>query len=231
MLALLASALAFSAAPIRSARHEVARSRTVSCSGVDRRAAIWSLAAVGASFASEGSLAAGEYPKVKVTTTAGDMEFELWDDVAPKHTASFLKLAQSGFYDGGAFHRIIPGFVIQGGDPNAKVGYGPSGTLEDANAGQVKKWGTGGPGYTVPAEFNERPHEFGVLSMARSADPNSAGSQFFVCLGTLPFLDRKYTTFGKLLSGDETLRKLASAKTVKGDIPFTRQGIEKVQVL
>ncbi|KAL3905586.1 MAG: hypothetical protein SGPRY_010861 [Prymnesium sp.] len=159
------------------------------------------------------------------------MEFELWDDVAPKHVASFLKLSQSGFYDGGAFHRIIPGFVIQGGDPNAKVGYGPEGTLEGANQGQVRRWGTGGPGYNIPAEFNERPHEFGVLSMARSSDPNSAGSQFFVCLGTLPSLDRKYTTFGKLLSGESTLRKIAGARTVKGDIPFTRQGIEKAQVL
>ena len=159
------------------------------------------------------------------------MEFELWDDVAPKHVASFLKLTQSGFYDGGAFHRIIPGFVIQGGDPNAKVGYGPAGTLDNADGGAVRKWGTGGPGYTIPAEFNDRIHEFGVLSMARSADPNSAGSQFFVCLGNLPSLDRKYTTFGKMLKGDDTLRKIAAAKTVKGDIPFTRQGIEKVTAL
>lgn len=108
------------------------------------------------------------------------MEFELWDDVAPKHVASFLKLTSNGFYDGGAFHRIIPGFVIQGGDPNAKKGYGPNDTLEGADAGAVRKWGTGGPGYNIPQEFNERIHEFGVLSMARSADPNSAGSQFFV---------------------------------------------------
>lgn len=112
-----------------------------------------------------------------------------------------------------------------------QVGYGPDGTLEGANQGQVRRWGTGGPGYNIPAEFNERPHEFGVLSMARSSDPNSAGSQFFVCLGTLPSLDRKYTTFGKLLSGESTLRKIAGARTVKGDIPFTRQGIEKAQVL
>jgi cyclophilin family peptidyl-prolyl cis-trans isomerase len=81
----------------------------------------------------------------------------------------------------------------QGGDPNSKVGYGPDGTLEGSDKNLVRRWGTGGPGYNVPAEFNSRPHLKGVLSMARSADPNSAGSQFFVCLGTLPSLDNKYT--------------------------------------
>ena len=95
----------------------------------------------------------------------------------------------------------------------------------------MRKWGTGGPGYNVPAEFNERIHEFGVLSMARSNDPDSAGSQFFVCLGNLPSLDRKYTTFGKLTKGDDVLRKIAAAKTVTGDIPFERQGIERVDPL
>eukprot|EP00316_Scyphosphaera_apsteinii_P022642 CAMPEP_0119336894 /NCGR_PEP_ID=MMETSP1333-20130426/92897_1 /TAXON_ID=418940 /ORGANISM="Scyphosphaera apsteinii, Strain RCC1455" /LENGTH=166 /DNA_ID=CAMNT_0007347813 /DNA_START=300 /DNA_END=800 /DNA_ORIENTATION=+ len=166
-----------------------------------------------------------------MTTTAGEMQFELWDDVAPKHVASFVKLANEGFFDGGAFHRIIPGFVIQGGDPNAKVGYGPSGTLENADKGAVRKWGRGGPGYTVPAEFNDRPHDFGVLSMARSADPNSAGSQFFVCLGRLPSLDKQYTVFGKLIQGEDVLRKLGAAKTVTGDIPFTRQGINRMEAL
>jgi len=163
-----------------------------------------------------------------MVTTAGVMEFELWNDVAPKHVDSFLKLTREGFYDGGAFHRIIPGFVIQGGDPNAKVGYGPGGTLDGSDKSKVRRWGTGGPGYTIPAEFNSRKHEFGVLSMARSSDPNSAGSQFFVCLGNLASLDNKYTTFGKMTKGDDVLRKLASAKTVTGDIPFVRQGIETV---
>ena len=159
------------------------------------------------------------------------MEFELWDDVAPKHVASFLKLTKEGFYDGGAFHRIIPGFVIQGGDPNAKVGYGPDGTLDGADKSKVRRWGTGGPGYTIPAEFNARKHEFGVLSMARSADPNSAGSQFFVCLGNLPSLDNKYTVFGKLTKGEDVLKRIAAAQTVTGDIPFKRQGIERVDAL
>ena len=115
-----------------------------------------------------------DYPKISMMTTEGEMQFELYTDVAPKHVESFLKLTKQGFFDGGAFHRIIPGFVIQGGDPNAKVGYGPKGTLEGADKKAISKWGRGGPGYTVPAEFNERQHEFGVLSTARAADPNSA---------------------------------------------------------
>lgn len=177
------------------------------------------------------SASAEGYPRVSIKTTEGEMQFELWDDVAPKHVKSFLSLTKQGFYDGGAFHRIIPGFVIQGGDPNAKVGYGPDGTLDGADKNAVRKWGTGGPGYNVPAEFNSRPHELGVLSMARAADPNSAGSQFFVCLGFLPSLDGKYTTFGKLISGESVLLRIAAAKTVKGDIPFKRQGIERVDAL
>lgn len=165
-----------------------------------------------------------------ISTTAGDMVFEFWPEVAPNTVANFKKLAKSGYFDGQAFHRIIKGFVIQGGDPNTKVGYGPEGTLDGAAASQVRKWGTGGPGYNINAEFNPRKHEFGVLSMARSASPNSAGSQFFVCLGPLTSLDNKYTTFGKMIKGDDVLKKLGSAKTVKGDYPYDRQGIEKVVI-
>jgi peptidyl-prolyl cis-trans isomerase B (cyclophilin B) len=198
---------------------------------------------------------------VKMETTEGVMEFELvslaspipfcafrlvsrlnadgalptrsdqWNDVAPKHVESFLKLTKQGFYDGGAFHRIIPGFVIQGGDPNAKVGYGPDGLLSSGDKSLQRKWGTGGPGYTVPAEFNARKHEFGVLSMARAADPNSAGSQFFVCLGALQSLDNKYTVFGKLTKGEEVLKRIAAAKTAAGDKPERRQGIERVDAI
>ena len=118
--------------------------------------------------------ASAAYPGLSIKTTEGEMQFELWDDVAPKHVESFLKLAKQGFFDGGAFHRIIPGFVIQGGDPNVKVGYGPGGTLDGADKGAMKKWGTGGPGYNVKAEFNERLHEKGVLSMARTSAPISS---------------------------------------------------------
>jgi len=235
------AALGYTLAPAGGlARHRpvvMSADADISRSGLSRRQAVQTAALVGVAQPAMSSATdykrddGAPYPQMKITTTAGVMEFELWDDVAPKHVASFLKLTKTGFFDGGAFHRIIPGFVIQGGDPNVKVGYGPGGTLDGADKGAVRKWGTGGPGYNVPAEFNPRKHEFGVLSMARAADPNSAGSQFFVCLGDLPSLDNKYTTFGKLLKGDDVLRKIAAAKTVQGDIPFERQGIERVDAL
>ena len=132
------------------------------------------------------------YPTATVETDLGTFTVELWNDVAPNHAENFLKLTRKGFYDGIAFHRIIPGFVIQGGCPKGD--------------------GTGGPGWTVKAEFNERKHEPGVLSMARSADPNSAGSQFFVCLTreNCQHLDRQYTAFGKVTSGMDVVKKIAS---------------------
>ena len=133
------------------------------------------------------------YPRVELKTDQGDFTVELWNDVAPGHAENFLKLVDSGFYDGLTFHRILPEFVIQGGCPKGN--------------------GTGGPGWRVKAEFNEREHEKGVLSMARSADPDSAGSQFFVCLSRerCQHLDRQYTAFGKVVSGIEVIDKIASA--------------------
>jgi len=199
-------------------------------SSVSRRA-LGEAAAAAAVVLTPLAASAEGYPQLSMKTTEGEMQFELWDDVAPKHVASFLKLTKEGFFDGCSFHRIIPGFVIQGGDPNTKIGYGPDGTLDGqtkADKLQMRKWGTGGPGYNVDAEFNDRLHEFGVLSMARSTDPNSAGSQFFVCLGRLPSLDKQYTTFGKLTKGEDVLKRIAAAKTVPGDYPFKRQGIERV---
>jgi cyclophilin family peptidyl-prolyl cis-trans isomerase len=196
-----------------------------------RREAMQGIAAATAAATVVAPLAANAagYPKLKMTTTEGEMEFELWNDVAPKHVESFLKLSKQGFYDAGAFHRIIPGFVIQGGDPNAKKGYGPDGLLSSGDKAAQKKWGLGGPGYSIPAEFNSRPHEFGVLSMARSQNPNSAGSQFFVCLGRLTNLDNQYTVFGKITKGQEVLKKIGEAKTAPGDKPLVRQGIEKME--
>lgn len=131
-----------------------------------------------------------------VKTTAGEMVLEFWPDVAPKHVENFKKLARQGFYDGTAFHRIIKGFMIQGGDPLTK------------DPAKEEMYGTGDPGYKIPAEFNDRKHVRGVLSMARSRDPNSAGSQFFIMLGTTPTLDNQYTAFGKLIKGDDVLAKI-----------------------
>lgn len=129
-------------------------------------------------------------------TSAGSMTLEFFPDKAPGHVENFVKLAEKGFYDGTVFHRTIPGFMIQGGCP-------------DGN-------GMGGPGYKIKAEFNDTAHVRGILSMARSSDPNSAGSQFFICHGEARFLDRQYTAFGKLVAGDDTLDKIAKAPTVRG---------------
>jgi peptidyl-prolyl cis-trans isomerase B (cyclophilin B) len=137
-----------------------------------------------------------------LTTTEGDMVLEFWPDVAPKTVENFKALARKGFYDGTAFHRIIKGFMIQGGDPKTK---------DPTKEGE---YGTGGPGYTIPAEFNNHSHQFGVISMARSNDPNSAGSQFFLCNGDASQLDHQYTAFGKLIKGDDILRKISDTPVV-----------------
>lgn len=135
-----------------------------------------------------------------ISTTKGDLTLEFWPDVAPGHVENFKKLAKQGFYDGTAFHRIIKGFMIQGGCPNTKPG----------GKGMP---GTGGPGYQIKAEFNTKAHTRGVLSMARSSNPDSAGSQFFICHGDAKFLDRQYTAFGQLVKGDEVLESIATVPT------------------
>lgn len=121
----------------------------------------------------------------RITTEKGDIVFKFYPDVAPLHCAAFIKLARGGFYDGTNFHRVEKGFVIQGGDP-------------DGN-------GTGGPGYTLDAEFNEKPHLKGTVAMARSSSPNSAGSQFYICLDDAPFLNRQYTVFGHVTEGQSVV--------------------------
>jgi len=133
-----------------------------------------------------------------INTTDGEMVIAFWSDAAPNTVANFKKLAGQGFYDGTCFHRIIKGFMVQGGDPLTK-----DPAAED-------RWGTGGPGYAIKAEFNNHSHQFGVISMARSSDPNSAGSQFFLCDGDASFLDHQYTAFGHLVKGDDVLRKIAA---------------------
>lgn len=154
-----------------------------------------------------------------IKTTEGEMVAEFWPDVAPKTVENFKKLAKSGFYDGTAFHRIIKGFMIQGGDPLTK------------DESKQSRWGTGDPGYKIDAEFNKKSHERGVLSMARSADPNSAGSQFFICHGAPRQLDGQYTAFGKLIKGDDVLEKIATTKTLPGDRPEKRMNVESIKIV
>ncbi|MGH7994546.1 MAG: peptidylprolyl isomerase [Limisphaerales bacterium] len=133
-----------------------------------------------------------------ITTTEGELVIEFWPEVAPNTVANFKKLVSQGFYDGTCFHRIIKGFMIQGGDPLTR------------DASRESHWGTGGPGHTIKAEFNDRSHQRGVISMARSSHPDSAGSQFFICDGDASFLDRQYTAFGRLIAGDDVLAKIAN---------------------
>ncbi|MDB6038351.1 MAG: peptidyl-prolyl cis-trans isomerase [Verrucomicrobiales bacterium] len=157
-----------------------------------------------------------------ISTTEGDLVVSFWPDVAPKTVENFKKLAREGFYDGTAFHRIVKGFMIQGGDPLSKT--------------DNPRVGTGGPGYKVKAEFNEKPHVRGVLSMARSQDPDSAGSQFFICLADARFLDRQYTGFGQLTKGDDVLRKIGDTPTTRGSggensSPTKRVGVTSVKIV
>ena len=144
-----------------------------------------------------------------IETKFGNIELRFFPDVAPNHVNSFIELAKKGFYDGTTFHRVIPGFMIQGGDPNSK----------DADR---SRHGMGGPGYTIKAEFNQKPHKRGTLSMARAADPDSAGSQFFICVADAPFLDRQYTVFGEVVSGMEVADKIVNQPKDKRDNPLER---------
>ena len=141
-----------------------------------------------------------------IETKFGNIELKFFPDVAPNHVNNFIELSKKGFYDGTFFHRVIPNFMIQGGDPNTK------------NADRSKH-GTGGPGHTVKAEFNNKLHKRGTLSMARSAHPDSAGSQFFICVADAPFLNQKYTAFGEVISGMEVADKIVSQPRDKSDNP------------
>ena len=154
-----------------------------------------------------------------IKTTEGEMVIGFWPEVAPKTVENFKTLARKGFYDGTCFHRVIKGFMIQGGDPLTK-----DLSKEDA-------WGTGDPGYKIKAEFNDRHHDRGVISMARSNDPDSAGSQFFICHGNPHGLDGQYTTFGKLIKGDDVLEKIATTPTHRPDRPNKRMGIESIKIV
>lgn len=155
--------------------------------------------------------------KAIIKTTYGDLTIAFWPDVAPKTVANFKKLAGEGFYNGTAFHRIIKGFMIQGGCPNTK-------------AGQSGMPGTGGPGYQIKAEFNGKSHVRGVISMARSSNPDSAGSQFFICHGDAKFLDRQYTAFGELVGGDDVLERIATVPTQGGGGGEKSTPVDRIEV-
>jgi peptidyl-prolyl cis-trans isomerase B (cyclophilin B) len=159
-----------------------------------------------------------------IKTTEGEMVLEFYPDVAPKHVESFKALAKKGFYDGTCFHRVIKGFMIQGGDPNTK-------DESKKNLQGEGGWGTGGPGYTIKAEFNKKPHVRGTLSMARSRDPDSAGSQFFICHGAPSSLNGQYTVFGQLIKGDDVLEKIANTPTEGPDRPIKRVNIDSIKIV
>lgn len=153
--------------------------------------------------------AAEKKPHVIIDTAYGSIEIELLPYAAPNHVRNFIKLASSGFYDGTIFHRVIPGFMIQAGDPNTK-------------GDNKATYGQGGPGYTIPAEFNNQPHVRGVVSMARSEHPDSAGSQFFIVVKNSRFLDKKYTVFGRVIKGMKVADKIVALKRDRNDIPYKK---------
>ena len=159
-----------------------------------------------------------------IKTSEGEMVAEFWPDVAPNTVENFKKLARSGFYDGTAFHRIVKGFMIQGGDPLTK------------DPAKESRYGTGDPGYKIKAEFNNRNHERGVLSMARSSDPDSAGSQFFICLANVSRLDHQYTAFGKIIKGDDVLVKIGDTEVTMSNSgerskPTKRVTVESIKIV
>ena len=159
-----------------------------------------------------------------IKTSEGEMVVQFWSDAAPNTIENFKKLARQGFYDGTIFHRIIKDFMIQGGDPNSK------------DPAKENSYGEGGPGYDIKAEFNDHPHDLGVISMARGPDPDSAGSQFFICLAPVHRLDHRYTTFGKLIKGENVLDKIGNTpveRNAQGEMskPSKRVMIESVKIV
>jgi len=159
-----------------------------------------------------------------IKTSEGDMVIQFWTDAAPGTIENFKKLARQGFYDGTTFHRIVKGFMIQGGDPNSK------------DPAKENSYGQGGPGYNIKAEFNDHSHDLGVISMARSQDPDSAGSQFFICLGPVHRLDHQYTTFGKLIKGQDVLEKIGEIEVTRNSMgepskPTKRVVIESIKIV
>jgi cyclophilin family peptidyl-prolyl cis-trans isomerase len=153
-----------------------------------------------------------------IRSNLGDIKLEFYPEHAPKTVENFRELANRGFYDGLIFHRIVPNFVIQGGDPNTR------------DLSNRTRWGTGGPGWNIKAEFNKNKHSRGTLSMARSQDPDSAGSQFFIVLKDSNFLDGQYTVFGRVISGMDIVDKIASLKTDSSDAPVDTETAKMIKV-
>jgi len=154
---------------------------------------------------------------VNIETNFGKISFKLLPELAPETVRNFEKLAKSGFYDGTLFHRVIPGFMIQGGDPNTKTD----------NKGS---WGMGGPGYNIKAEFSSRSHLRGIVSMARSQDPNSAGSQFYIVTADSTFLDKQYTVFGEVTEGMDVVDKIVNLNKDGNDCPLEKSPLIHVTV-
>jgi peptidyl-prolyl cis-trans isomerase B (cyclophilin B) len=159
-----------------------------------------------------------------IKTNEGEMVVQFWTDAASNTIENFKKLARQGFYNGTIFHRIVKDFMIQGGDPNSK------------DPAKENTYGQGDPGYKIKAEFNDHPHDRGVISMARGPDPDSAGSQFFICLAPVHRLDHQYTTFGKLIKGDDVLDKIGNTpieRNAQGEMskPSKRVTIESVKIV
>jgi len=152
-----------------------------------------------------------------IETNLGTIAFKLLPDLAPETVRNFETLSRNGFYNGTLFHRVIPGFMIQGGDPNTKTG-------------NKSTWGTGGPGHTIKAEFSSRSHHRGIVSMARSQDPNSAGSQFFIVTTDSTFLDRQYTVFGEVIEGMDVADKIVSLQRDRNDCPLEEAKMIHVKV-
>lgn len=152
-----------------------------------------------------------------IETKFGSIELKFFPEVAPNHVDNFIQLVKKGFYDGTTFHRVIPGFMIQGGDPNSK----------DADR---SRHGMGDPGYTLKAEFNDRSHKKGTVSMARSRNPDSAGSQFFICVADTPWLDKQYTVFGEVTSGMEVAEEIVRQPRDRRDNPVERIEI-KIRII
>jgi len=152
-----------------------------------------------------------------IQTSAGEIDIRFFPDVAPNHVKNFIDLAESGFYNGTKFHRVIPGFMVQGGDPNTKTT-------------NVNSWGMGGSGKNVNAEFNTVSHKRGIVSMARSNDPNSASSQFFIVVKDSTFLDRQYTVFGQVTKGMDVADKIVNAPRNAQDRPDSPVSITSIKI-